>query len=96
MKLNFYSIIYCDIIWYIILLGVVNMENNFWKEWRKLVGMLIGILILWVGFIYVCDKFFGKTFDEMRFIHYFIFMVLILKAKSIFLKNIHRDEENKK
>lgn len=68
------------------------MENNFWKEWSKLVVMLVSILILWVGFIFVCDKYFGKPFEEMRFIHYFIFMVLILKAKNIFLKRIKKDE----
>lgn len=71
------------------------MEKSFWKEWSKLVAMLIGILILWIAFIFVCDKYFGKTFEEMRFIHYFIFMVLILKAKNIFLKNINKDEDEK-
>lgn len=71
------------------------MEKSFWKEWSKLVAMLIGILILWIAFIFVCDKYFGKTFEEMRFIHYFIFMVLILKAKNIFLKNINRDKDEK-
>lgn len=69
------------------------MENNFWKEWIKLVLMLIGILILWIGFIFICDKYFGKSFEEMRFIHYFIFMVLILKAKNIFLKRIKINKE---
>lgn len=71
------------------------MKNNFWREWRKLVVMLVGILILWIAFIFVCDKYFGKTFEEMRFIHYFIFMVLIIKAKNIFLKNIGKNENNK-
>lgn len=69
------------------------MENNFWKEWIKLVLMLIVILILWIGFIFICDKYFGKSFEEMRFIHYFIFMVLILKAKNIFLKRIKINKE---
>lgn len=72
------------------------MKNNFWKEWSKLVGMLILILFLWVGFIFVCDKYFGKTFDEMKFIHYFIFMVLIIKAKNIFLKNIEKNNNEDK
>ncbi|MGY0394361.1 hypothetical protein [Fusobacterium sp. SYSU M8D902] len=74
------------------------MENNFWKEWIKLVLMLLGILGIWVAFIFICDKYFGKTFEDMRFIHYFIFMVLIMKAKDIFLKNIGRDgnKENDK
>lgn len=72
------------------------MENNFWKEWSKLVIMLIGILIVWIGFIFICDKYFGKSFEEMRFIHYFIFMVLIMKTKNIFLKRIKKDEETDK
>ena len=72
------------------------MENNFWKEWSKLVIMLIGILIVWIGFIFICDKYFGKSFEEMRFIHYFIFMVLIMKAQNIFLKRIKKDEETDK
>lgn len=72
------------------------MENNFWKEWSKLVIMLIGILIVWIGFIFICDKYFGKSFEEMRFIHYFIFMVLIMKAENIFLKRIKKDEETDK
>ena len=67
--------------------------NNFWKEWSKLVTRLIGTLILWIGFIFVCDKYFGKSFEEVRFIHYFVFMVLIMKAKNIFLKRIKKDEE---
>ena len=72
------------------------MENNFWKEWSKLVIMLIGILIIWIGFIFICDKYFGKSFEEMRFIPYFIFMVLIMKTKNIFLKRIKKDEETDK
>ena len=72
------------------------MENNFWKEWSKLVIMLIGILIVWIGFIFICDKYSGKSFEEMRFIHYFIFMVLIMKAMNIFLKRIKKDEETDK
>lgn len=68
--------------------------NGFWREWIKLVVMLLIILVLWIGFIFVCDKYFGKSFEEMRYIHYFIFMVLIIKAKNIFLKNINNDERD--
>lgn len=68
------------------------MKNNFWKEWTKLVISLLLILVIWVGFIFVCDKYFGKTFEEMKFIHYFIFMVLIIKAKNTFLKKINKDK----
>ncbi len=68
--------------------------NSFWREWIKLVVMLLIILVLWVGFIFVCDKYFGKSFEEMRYIHYFIFMMLIIKAKNIFLKNVNKDEKD--
>lgn len=68
--------------------------NSFWREWIKLVVMLLIILVLWVGFIFVCDKYFGKSFEEMRYIHYLIFMMLIIKAKNIFLKNVNKDEKD--
>lgn len=68
--------------------------NSFWREWIKLVVMLLIILALWVGFIFVCDKYFGKSFEEMRYIHYLIFMMLIIKAKNIFLKNVNKDEKD--
>ncbi len=68
--------------------------NSFWREWIKLVAMLLIILVLWVGFIFVCDKYFGKSFEEMRYIHYLIFMMLIIKAKNIFLKNVNKDKKD--
>lgn len=68
--------------------------NSFWREWIKVVAMLLIILVLWVGFIFVCDKYFGKSFEEMRYIHYLIFMMLIIKAKNIFLKNVNKDEKD--
>lgn len=80
--------------------GIINKNvrskemNSFWREWIKLVVMLLIILVLWVGFIFVCDKYFGKSFEEMRYIHYFIFMMLIIKAKNIFLKNVNKDEKD--
>lgn len=70
--------------------------NNFWKEWIKLVAMLVASLLVWIAFIFICDKYFGKSFEEMRFIHYFIFMMLIIKAKNIFLKKVKKNEENDK
>ena len=66
--------------------------NNFWKEWIKLVVMLVASLLVWIAFIFICDRYFGKTFEEMRFIHYFIFMMLIMKAKNIFLKKVKSNE----
>lgn len=80
--------------------GIINKNvrskemNSFWREWIKLVVMLLIILVLWVGFIFVCDKYFGKSFEEMRYIHYLIFMMLIIKAKNIFLKNVNKDEKD--
>lgn len=80
--------------------GIINKNvrskemNSFWREWIKLVAMLLIILVLWVGFIFVCDKYFGKSFEEMRYIHYLIFMMLIIKAKNIFLKNVNKDEKD--
>ncbi|WP_410208839.1 hypothetical protein [Fusobacterium sp.] len=72
------------------------MENDFWKEWFKFVIMLIGILIVWVGIIFICDKFFNRPFEELKYIHYFIFFALIMKAKNIFLKKIKNHEEDDK
>lgn len=80
--------------------GIINKNvrskemNSFWREWIKVVAMLLIILVLWVGFIFVCDKYFGKSFEEMRYIHYLIFMMLIIKAKNIFLKNVNKDEKD--
>jgi predicted permease len=80
--------------------GIINKNvrskemNSFWREWIKLVAMLLIILVLWVGFIFVCDKYFGKSFEEMRYIHYLIFMMLIIKAKNIFLKNVNKDKKD--
>lgn len=69
------------------------MDKNFWQEWFKFVLMLLGILVVWIGFIFICDKVFHKSFEELRFLHYFIFIALILKAKNIFLKKIKSKEE---
>ena len=63
------------------------MENNFWKEWSKLVIMLIGILIVWIGFIFICDKYFGKSFEEMRFIHYFLIRLQSLHNIPLIFQN---------
>lgn len=72
------------------------MENkNFWKAWFKFVGLLIGIFLVWLGLIFVCDKFFGKTFENLKYIHYFILLVVILRAKKWFLKEIDFKKEEK-
>ena len=72
------------------------MENKeFWKTWLKFVGVLIGIFILWLAFIFICDKIFGESFEKFKFIHYFILLVVILKAKKWFLKEIDFKKEDK-
>lgn len=73
------------------------MENkNFWKIWLKFVGILAGIFLVWLGLIFVCDKIFGKTFENIKYVHYFILLVVILKAKKWFLKEIDFKKEDDK
>lgn len=73
------------------------MQNEFWREWFKFVVMLIGILIIWIAIIFIGDKFFNKSFEDLKYIYYFIFFAMVIKAKNIFLKRIKTDkEENKK
>ena len=74
----------------------MEIREGFWKIWGKFVGVLIGILILWIALIFVCDKVFGKSFEELKYIHYFIFLVVILKAKKWFLKELNIESEDKK
>ena len=71
----------------------MEVREGFWKLWGKFVGVLFIILILWILLIFVCDKVLGKTFEELKYIHYFIFLVVILKAKKEFIKKL--DEQNK-
>lgn len=75
----------------------MEVRKGFWKLWGKFVGVLLLILILWIGLIFICEKIFGKTFEELKYIHYFIFLVVILKAKKEFIKKLDensKDEEN--
>ena len=63
------------------------MENNkkdFWRVWFKFVGILIGIFLVWLVLIFVCERIFGKTFENLKYIHYFVLLVVILKAKNGF------------
>ena len=55
--------------------------------------ILIGILLVWGAFIVICDKYLKKSFEELRVLHYIIFMLLIIKAKNIFLKRIKEDKD---
>lgn len=70
----------------------MEIREGFWKLWGKFVGVLLVILFLWILLIFVCEKIFGKTFEELKYIHYFIFLVVILKAKKEFIKKL--DEQN--
>lgn len=70
-------------------------ENNFWKNWLKFVMMLIGILCIWIIIIFIGEHFFHEEFEKIKFVHYFILLFMILKAKKIFLKNIDFKKENK-
>ena len=84
-------------------MDIKKSKENFYGNKRrilenlgKIVGILIGILILWIALIFICDKIFGKSFEELKYIHYFIFLVVILKAKKWFLKKLDIESENKK
>lgn len=75
------------------------MENNkeksdFWKTWFKFVGILVAIFLIWLALIFVCEKVFGKTFENLKYIHYFVLLVVILKAKKWFLKEIDFKKED--
>lgn len=73
------------------------MENNkkdFWKAWFKFSGILICIFLVWAGLIFICDKFLGKKFENLKYIHYFVLLVVILKAKKWFLKEIDFQKED--
>ncbi len=72
-------------------------KNTFWKSWFKFVGILILIFLGWAALIFICDRIFGKRFEQLKYIHYFILLVVILKAKKWFLKEIDfKKEEEKK
>lgn len=69
-------------------------KNDFWKAWFKFVGILIIIFLVWLALILACDKIFGKRFEQFKFIHYFVLLFIILKAKKWFLKEIDFKKEN--
>lgn len=71
-------------------------NNNFWKTWFKFVGLLVVIFLVWLCLIFICDKFFGKSFEKLKFVHYFVLLVVILKAKKWFLKEIDLKKEDYK
>ena len=71
-------------------------RKNFWKIWRKFVGLLLAVLALWILLIFICDKVLGKTFEELKYIHYFILLVVIIKVKKRFLKKLDEQDEEEK
>lgn len=72
----------------------MEIREGFWQLWGKFVAILLGILALWILLIFICDKFFGKSFEELKYIHYFIFLVVILKAKKWFLSKLDNDSKD--
>ena len=73
------------------------MEDKFWKEWVRFVMVLLGIVGIWVLIIFVADKVFHKSFEQLKYLHYFIFFAMLAKAKGMFLKRINnKDEDIKK
>lgn len=72
------------------------MQKGFWKSWFKLVLMLIAVLAIWIGILFIGTHFFGETFERNKIIHYMLLMLMVVKAKDIFLKEIGQDKKNSK
>jgi uncharacterized membrane protein len=75
--------------------GEKMKKNNFWKTWFKFVGLLVIIFLVWLALVFLCERLFGKTFEKFKFVHYFVLLVVILKAKKWFLKEIDYQKEDK-
>lgn len=75
-----------------------NIDNNekkdFWKTWLKFVGILVVIFLVWLALVFLLERLFGKKFEELKYIHYFVLLVVILKAKKWFLKEIDFKKED--
>lgn len=72
------------------------MQKGFWQSWFKLVLMLIAVLAIWIGILFIGTHFFGETFERNKIIHYMLLMLMVVKAKDIFLKEIGQDKKNSK
>lgn len=70
------------------------MEKSFWKSWFKLVLMLLGVLAIWIGILFLGTHFLGETFEKNKVIHYMLLMIMVIKAKDIFLKEIGQDKKS--
>lgn len=64
------------------------MKKSFWNSWFKLVLMLIGVLAIWIGILFIGTHFWRETFEKNKIIHYMLLMIMVLKVKDIFLKDI--------
>ncbi|MCF2613162.1 MULTISPECIES: hypothetical protein [Fusobacterium] len=72
------------------------MQKSFWHSWFKLVLMLILVLGIWIGVLFLGTHFFGETFERNKIIHYMLLMLMVVKAKDIFLKEIGQDKKDLK
>lgn len=72
------------------------MQKSFWHSWFKLVLMLILVLAIWIGILILGTHFFGETFERNKIIHYMLLMLMVVKAKDIFLKEIGQDKKDLK
>lgn len=72
------------------------MQKSFWHSWFKLVLMLILVLGIWIGVLFLGTRFFGETFERNKIIHYMLLMLMVVKAKDIFLKEIGQDKKDLK
>lgn len=72
------------------------MQKSFWHSWFKLVLMLILVLGIWIGVLFLGTRFFGETFERNKIIHYMLLMLMVIKAKDIFLKEIGQDKKDLK
>lgn len=70
-----------------------NRNKNFWKTWFKFVGVLIAVFLVWLLMIFLCDKILGDKFEKIKFVHYFILLVVVLKVKKWFLKEVDYKKE---
>ena len=70
------------------------MQKDFWHSWFKLVLMLIGVLAIWIGILFIGTHLWGETFEKNKIIHYMLLMLMVIKVKDIFLKDIGESKKN--
>lgn len=72
------------------------MQKSFWHSWFKLVFMLVIVLAIWLGILFLGTHFFGETFEKNKVIHYMLLILMVVKARDIFLKEIGQDKKSLK